>query len=174
MDGNGVVMLGKVVSCERKGEGDDKGGKKKWALNSSSCSNLRWRSMRPQWTAVSTGLAAEWQDSNMFFESFFPPGIWVDYVLCRLYLFFLNKPCNPIDIRRIPYISHNYLISLTFGFTTWPSNANQSEYFKMWSSFSPLKLPHVAMFGWIHYIFTQEVAKSEILKNMQVNKLVLQ
>ena len=29
MDGNGVVMLGKVVSCERKGEGDDKGGKKK-------------------------------------------------------------------------------------------------------------------------------------------------
>ena len=28
MDGNGVVMLGKVVSCERKGE-DDKGGKKK-------------------------------------------------------------------------------------------------------------------------------------------------
>jgi len=28
MDGNGVVMLGKVVSCERK-EGDDKGGKKK-------------------------------------------------------------------------------------------------------------------------------------------------
>ena len=31
MDGNGVVMLGKVVSCERKGEGDDKGGKKKWA-----------------------------------------------------------------------------------------------------------------------------------------------
>jgi hypothetical protein len=24
-----VVMLGKVVSCERKGEGDDKGGKKK-------------------------------------------------------------------------------------------------------------------------------------------------
>merc|ERR1711924_394339 len=28
MDGNGVVMLGKVVTCERK-EGDDKGGKKK-------------------------------------------------------------------------------------------------------------------------------------------------
>merc|ERR1711866_15649 len=28
MDGNGVVMLGKVASCERK-EGDDKGGKKK-------------------------------------------------------------------------------------------------------------------------------------------------
>jgi len=24
-----VVMLGKVVSCERKGEGDEKGGKKK-------------------------------------------------------------------------------------------------------------------------------------------------
>ena len=31
MDGNGVVMLGKVVSCERKGEGDEKGGKKKWS-----------------------------------------------------------------------------------------------------------------------------------------------
>ena len=28
MDGNGVVMLGKVISCERKEEGD-KGGKKK-------------------------------------------------------------------------------------------------------------------------------------------------
>jgi len=28
MDGNGVVMLGKVISCERKGEGDA-GGKKK-------------------------------------------------------------------------------------------------------------------------------------------------
>jgi len=29
MDGNGVVMLGKVVSCERKDEGDKGGGKKK-------------------------------------------------------------------------------------------------------------------------------------------------
>jgi len=29
MDGNGVVMLGKVISCERKKDGDDKGGKKK-------------------------------------------------------------------------------------------------------------------------------------------------
>jgi len=29
MDGNGVVMLGKVVSCEKKDEGDKGGGKKK-------------------------------------------------------------------------------------------------------------------------------------------------
>merc|ERR1712072_577179 len=29
MDGNGVVMLGKVISCERKEEGDKGGGKKK-------------------------------------------------------------------------------------------------------------------------------------------------
>ena len=29
MDGNGVVMLGKVISCERNVEGDEKAGKKK-------------------------------------------------------------------------------------------------------------------------------------------------
>ena len=29
MDGNGVVMLGKVISCEQKADGADKGGKKK-------------------------------------------------------------------------------------------------------------------------------------------------
>merc|ERR1712232_88456 len=29
MDGNGVVMLGKVISCERKDESDKGGGKKK-------------------------------------------------------------------------------------------------------------------------------------------------
>jgi elongation factor 1-alpha len=29
MDGNGVVMLGKVISCEAKAEGDKGGGKKK-------------------------------------------------------------------------------------------------------------------------------------------------
>jgi hypothetical protein len=29
MDGNGVVMLGKVISCEKKDESDKGGGKKK-------------------------------------------------------------------------------------------------------------------------------------------------
>ena len=29
MDGNGVVMLGKVISCEQKEAGDKAGGKKK-------------------------------------------------------------------------------------------------------------------------------------------------
>jgi len=29
MDGNGVVMLGKVVSCERREESEKAGGKKK-------------------------------------------------------------------------------------------------------------------------------------------------
>jgi len=29
MDGNGVVMLGKVISCEQKESGDKAGGKKK-------------------------------------------------------------------------------------------------------------------------------------------------
>jgi len=29
MDGNGCVMLGKVVTCERREEGDKAGGKKK-------------------------------------------------------------------------------------------------------------------------------------------------
>jgi len=29
MDGNGVVMLGKVISCERREEGGGAGGKKK-------------------------------------------------------------------------------------------------------------------------------------------------